>query len=357
MCLLAGPSVANWAAPATKGLIARLQHDVLNARDLASQRRGYYEQLDTGGVNREEKAWFEGMKVFYRGRSDFLMGEIVPSVSTILEGSAVTSNHFGMRDHEYDRIKQANTYRIVLSGSSHEMGAGVRDDQTFENLVEDHLNRVLPDGHYSRYEILNLSMGGHSVLQRLLRLEQLGFEFQPDAAIFCVSGIESQLVVQHLTKCINRGIIPPSDYREIVEQITRRAGVQRRMPDVMIERNLRPYVPEIYDWVFRRFAAECAQCGVHPLVVYRPAPVDFEGTEASARAEMVRIARAAGLEVIDLSPAFDSVANRNTLVVTKWDDHSNALAHRLLADKLYDVLVQLLFSSPGKQQTAHLQKR
>jgi hypothetical protein len=348
LCLLAAPSVATRAFPRTKRTIARLQHDVLNARDLALQRRGYYEELDTGGVNSQQNGWFEGMKVFYRGRSDFLMGEIVPSISTILEGSPVTSNHLGMRDREYDKIKPTSTYRIVLSGSSHELGAGVRDDETFENLVEDRLNRQLPDARYSRYESLNLSIGGHSVLQRLLRLEQLGFELQPDAAIFCVSEMESQLLVQHLTKSLNSGIVPPPNYREVVERITRRAGVHRRMPDVMIERKLRPYVPEIYEWVFRRFAAQCAQRGVRPLVVYRPAPVDFEGVESAARSELVHSARAANLEVIDLSPAFDSVANRNTLIVAKWDDHTNALGQRLLADKLYEDLVPLLFGSPPR---------
>jgi hypothetical protein len=40
------------------------------------------------------------------------------------------------------------------------------------------------------------------------------------------------------------------------------------------------------------------------------------------------------------------VANRNTLIVAKWDDHTNALGQRLLADKLYDDLVPLLFGLP-----------
>jgi hypothetical protein len=57
----------------------------------------------------------------------------------------------------------------------------------------------------------------------------------------------------------------------------------------------------------------------------------------------MRLARAAGLEVIDLSPAFDSVTDRNTLTIAKWDEHTSALGHRLLADKLYDGLVPLLF--------------
>ena len=118
---------------------------------------------------------------------------------------------------------------------------------------------------------------------------------------------------------------------------------------MMIQRKLRPYVPEIYEWVFRRFAAQCAQRGIRPLVVYRPAPVDFEGIEPAARSELVGIARAANLEVIDLSPAFDAVLNRNTLIVTKWDDHTNGLGHRLLADKLYEDLVPLLFGSPRRQ--------
>src|SRR5438477_118931 len=293
LCLLILPSIATRVIPRLKPVIARLHGDTLNARDMAQQRRGYYEQLDTGGVNSQQIGWFDGMRVFYRGRSDFLMGEIVPSVSTILEGSPVTSNHLSMRDREYDKIKPTNTYRVVLSGSSHEVGAGVADDQTFENLVEDRLNRQLPDARYSRYEILNLSVGGDSVLQKLLRLEQFGFELEPDAAIFCVSTIESQLLVQHVSKSLNKGIAPPSNYRELVEGITRRAGIDRRMPDVMIERKLRPYVPEIYKWVFRRFAAQCAERGVRPVVVYRPAPVDFEGMEPAARSEMVRFARTA----------------------------------------------------------------
>ena len=68
------------------------------------------------------------------------------------------------------------------------------------------------------------------------------------------------------------------------------------------------------------------------------------------------MARAAGLQVIDLSPAFDSVTDRSSLVLAKWDDHTTALGHRLLAEELYKDLVPVLFGSPGKQQTSLLQK-
>jgi hypothetical protein len=353
--LLVAPSFAVWTLPAAHNTIVRLHHDVLNARDLAWQRRGYYEELDVGrqamsqwGRTRDPEGWSEGRKLFYRPRSDFLMKEIVPSVSTVLGGAPVRSNRLGMRDREYEKMKPADTYRIVLLGASHDMGTGVKDDQTYENLVEDHLNHQRPDASYSRYEILNMSTAGDCVLHMLLRLEQTGFELRPDAAIFSVAATDQQFLVEHLRKCLTLGIDPPPDYRGFLDGIARKAGVNGRMHDVMIERRLLPYVSEIHEWVFRRLAQQCVQRGIHPLVIYRPAPMDFEGVEPASRSETVRLARAAGLEVIDLSPAFDSVADRGKLIVAKWDDHTTALGHRLLADELYKGLVPLLLGSRGQ---------
>jgi len=353
VCLLVGPLIATRTVPGAQNIVVRLHHDTLNARDMALQRRGYYEELD---VNRQDlwqwrqakdpEGWGEGRRVFYRQRSDFLMKEIVPSVSTVLGGAPVTSNRLGMRDREYDKIKPANTYRMVLLGASHDMGTGVKDDQTYENLVEDRLNLQPPDTHYSRYEILNMSTAGDCVLQMLLRLEQTGFELKPDTAIFSIAAADRQFLLEHLRKCLTLGIDPPADYREFLDEIARKARVNGRMHDVMIERRLQPYVTEIYEWVFRRLVWQCAERGVRPLVVYRPAPADLEGSEPAIHSEMVRLARAAGLDVIDLSAAFESVADRSTLIVAKWDDHTTARGHRLLADKLYEGLVPLLFSSP-----------
>ena len=124
----------------------------------------------------------------------------------------------------------------------------------------------------------------------------------------------------------------------------------------MIERRLQPYVGELYEWTFHRFAQQCKQHGIRPLVIYRPAPVDFEGWEQAGRSELSRLARAVGLEVIDLSTAFDSVKDRNTLMLAKWDHHTTALGHRLLAEELYKDLVAVMFGPPSKQQASLLQE-
>jgi hypothetical protein len=363
LCLLTAPTIAIRAFPGFKPEVARLHGDVLNSRDMALQRRGYYEELDVGRMdNRQWRQigkpadWGKGVKEFYRQRSDFMLTDINPSVSTFLGGAPIRSNSLGMRDREYVAIKPPNTYRIVLLGASHEQGSGVKEDETYENVVEDRLNRELPNSHYSRYEILNMSVGMSGLFQRLLRLEEQGFQFKPDAVILSVAAADKQFLFRHLSRTLSLGIEPPPDYREILERVTRNAGIHGKMPDVVIERRLQPYYGELYEWAFRRFAQQCKQRGIHPLVIYRPAPVDFEGVEQADRSEVIRLARAAGLEVIDLSPAFDSVTYRNTLIIAKWDDHTTAFGHRLLADKLYEGLVPLLFGSPSKQQVSRLQK-
>ena len=363
VCLLAIPSVVIWTIPSSEGLIARLHNDVLNARDMDQQRRGYYEDLDVGRTENwawhgaeEPEGWSKGKKAFVRARRDFLLTDVVPSMSTILGGAPCTSNSLGMRDREYQKTKPANTYRIILLGASNDMGTGVRTDQTYENLVEDKLNSLVPDPRYSRYEILNLSVAGDSILQRVLRFEQEGLQFQPDAAILSITAVDEQFVASHLRKTLIKGIEPSPGYRDVVESVVRRARVNGNMPAVMIERRLRPYHDELCKWLFQRFAQQCAQRGVRPLVVYRPAPVDFSGVESATRSKILGWARSAGLQVIDLTGAFDSVADRSSLILAKWDDHTTAVGHRLLADELYKDLVPLLFGSSSKQQASLLQK-
>jgi hypothetical protein len=363
VCLLAVPSVATWTIPASKGFMARLHNDVLNARDMAQQRRGYYEELDVGRMDNwawhgaeEPEGWSKGKKAFVRERADFLLTDVVPSMTTVLGGATCSSNSLGMRDREYQKTKAANTYRIVLLGASNDMGTGVKNDETYENLLEDRLNSRAPDARYARYEILNLSVAADSILQRVLRLEQEGFEFQPDAVMLSITAVDAQFIASHIRKALIRGVDLPSGYRELVQSVVRRARVNGKMPAVMIERRLQPYFDELCRWSFQRFAEQCAQRKIRPIVIYRPAPADFSGLESAVRDKMLGMARAAGVQVIDLSAAFDSVADRSSLILAKWDDHTTPLGHRLLADELYKTLVQLLSSSPTKQQASLLQK-
>jgi hypothetical protein len=106
-----------------------------------------------------------------------------------------------------------------------------------------------------------MSVGMSGLFQRLLRLEEQGFQFKPDAVILSVAAADKQFLFRHLRQTLSSGIEPPPDYRQILEQVTRSAGVRTKMPDVMIDRRLRPYGDELYQWAFQRLCHKTA--GIH----------------------------------------------------------------------------------------------
>jgi hypothetical protein len=124
LCLLVAPSVATRATPSVRHIVTGLHGNVLNERDVALQRRGTTRSLTSpqwiiGRAPRLRQAnrrLGKGLKVFYRQRSDFMLTDINPSVSTFSQAPAWGRNSLGMRDREYDPIKPPNTYRIVLVG-------------------------------------------------------------------------------------------------------------------------------------------------------------------------------------------------------------------------------------------------
>jgi hypothetical protein len=349
LCLLAAPILASMSNPSARPLISTLRGDAANVRDMNLQRRGYYEELDLVRVNHRDwrrdaatpEGWHSGRPVLYRHIPDFRLIELNPSVSGVLSGAVATTNPWGMRDREYSMAKPEDTYRIVLAGASHELGMGVKDDETFENLVEDRLNQEREGVPYMRYEILNLSIGAASLFQKLARIEQIGFDFEPDAVILSVYVNDRNFILPHLSRTLREGFEPPREYLEYLTQVFRKAGVHAGMPDLVVQSRLRPYIPEMYEWVFRRFAEQCAQRGIRALAVYRPNPQQL--LETPEYLELLQLTRSAGLQLIDLSGAFDSVEDRDTLVLASWDTHTNARGHQLLADALYDRLQSTLF--------------
>jgi hypothetical protein len=351
-------SLGQYMPPNSARLLATLSQDQLNAGDIDWQRRGYYEELDLvrahfnvwrGAGGREKPAGWTDEDRLFRGREDFLWREMVPSASGILCGVPAQINRWGMRDREYEKQKPPNTFRIVLLGSSHEVGSGVRDDESFENLVEDRLNRESGSRTGLRYEILNLSVGGYGVYRKLLHLEEHGFEFGPDAVIFSVCAGDRMFDVSHLSRALQYNWNLPYPY---LKSLCQQARVHGQMDGLIIEHRLQPYVPEMFEWAFHRLADECSRRRIPVFMLYRPAVIDTANVESARRTEMLQWTGRAGIATLDLSSAFDTVEDRNTLVLAPWDDHTNAAGHRLLANKLYEELAPRLERLIPKPRTA-----
>jgi D-alanyl-lipoteichoic acid acyltransferase DltB (MBOAT superfamily) len=342
LLLIAVGSDAAWArlgiaAPAE---VTALQRNKLNEWDLKTLERGYYEDLgDPGRFNNGLDELYQGRPAGWRinpasrVRHDLLAWDLAPSTNGSYKGAALTTNSMGMRDREYALHKPAGTLRVALIGSSHEVGAGVGDDQTYENIVEDRLNRELSPPAGQRYEILNFAVPGYAALQKLAILEQRAFAFEPDVVLYVVHSYEFDWVGLRLAPIVARGDDIPYEF---VRQVVEKARVAKGDPPELIAARLSPYAHEVVRWAFERLAEDCRTRGAKAIVVLLEKPEELGNR---ALDDMRRMASDVGLEVIDLRGAYAGVRSRKSLWIAKWDNHPNAEGHRLLAERLYHELL------------------
>jgi hypothetical protein len=267
-----------------------------------------------------------------RETGDNLIFELVPSTTIRFQGAELSTNRWGMRDRDYEQLPAPDTYRIALTGPSFVMGSGVADDEVFESLLEDRLNREHGGSLYARYEILNFAVPGYSALQELIVLEQKGLSFQPDALFFIAHQREEEAVVMYMADRISVEAELP--YEDLMD-LARQAGPEPGATKVEIERRLQPLGAELLSWTYRRIVETSREHGILPVWIFVPtleSPLQEETVQ-----QLARLAEASGFVVLDLSDAYDQ-QDLESLVVAYWDRHPNAEGHRLLADRLYQAL-------------------
>jgi hypothetical protein len=339
-----------WRLPTAAGsVVSLLTSERPNELDLELQRRGYYEALEGGAGQSardprnqgEQHAQFvddRQPKKYVELTNDFMHSQLKANYRSLANGKVFTINRWGMRDRDYDKAKPPGVYRILLLGSSNEMGIGVGDNETFENLVEDRLNaNDLGDG-IEKFEILNVSRAGHAAFQKLHLLEEEGFGFAPDAVLWVTYSIEDVRTMPHLTKVFKLDYAIPEAYRAQILSVFEKAQLQRSFNENQMLNRMKPLGTEILRFSFRRLAQQCGEHGVKVWVIYRPDPFEVPKVVRADRTRTLGVVRDAGLPILNLINCYSEVADRHSLMVGPKDDHANTLAHRLLADELYKQL-------------------
>lgn len=317
----------------------------LNSADSKKFIRGYYEDLGDAARFDDELWKLYGMQppdwkgsVPMRDRDDAIEREFVPSTAVIATGSVRTINSLGLRDREYPVVPQPKTFRIGLVGASHDMGWGVKDDETYENIVEDRLNRELGPLTGQRFEILNFSLQSYRPTQKLAVIEKRVFPLKPDLVLYVAATVEFDWMFKSVRNLVRIGSL---DQFPFIKSALAEAGIR---PDALpgediLQSKLSPFADEALKAVFTRFRDEASARRIRPALILLETPSDGR----ARRREFDRLAslgQSAKLPVLDLQGAFSKVRDRHSLWVAAWDEHTNAEGHRLLADRLYTLLLK-----------------
>ncbi len=337
--LIGNPLVYSRIGGKPQELITDLASNRLSDQEAALLQRGYYEDLV--GVNRfNSQLWEIYTKrpsnwvsirdtAAVRMTNDNLILELAPSTTIDFNGTRLTTNRWGMRDKDYEKIPPPNTYRIALMGPSFVMGYGVNDGEDFDSLLEDRLNQENSGTPYAGYEILNFAVPGYSAVQNLMVMEQKALDFQPNAVFYMAHQREEEAVIKYVADRLSLGAeLPYPDLLALAQQ----AGADPEATKVETERILQPVGTDLLSWTYRRIVEVSRAHGILPVWIFMPTlenPLRQEEID-----HLKSVAEEAGFIVVDLADAYDN-QDLDSLVVAYWDKHPNAQGHSLIAEDLY----------------------
>jgi len=355
VALIGLPAIHGRLSVSVADALETIRGDSLNARDTAMMRRGYYEQLVSINeqndalwevYNRKPKDWALDAPV----EKEFEFGRYGPNAQVVEKGALLRTNRWGMRDKDYTKEKPPGVFRVAFLGSSHVMGAGVTNEEEYEQIVDERINEELGGEDAIRYESLNFSGGGRSAIRHLDTLETMVVEFQPDVVIHVTHRQDELMLLNELSRTVRAGREVPFEF---VSAILRDEGIEESTPDAVIQRRLQRHVRPIIRWAEARMVEVCLSNGITPLWVFQPM-IGERLDEETDLAELITDAEAAGFTVISLAHAYDG-HDVQELQLASWDDHPNALGHRLVAEALYQALRERadLIGLPTAVATSH----
>lgn len=327
---LGQPGIYGALGPTAAGVVESLGSARLNAADARTLERGYYENLmavqqHNPGLHQaytgRPASWLRIDQVAaWRPGTDLRMGELVPGAEIEFKGARLTVNQHGMRDRPYALAKAPGTLRLAFLGSSHTMGSGVGDDETFENLLENHLTRSgLP------VESLNFAVAGHSVVEDLIVLEQKALSFAPDVVVQVAHTHDLRKLGRYLARIVHQG--RPIEAPELLQRL---AFLDPAEPPRVLEQRLRPHLRSLLAWTYRQIADTARASGARPLWVFLPL---LEGESPREVEDLLTLAHDAGFKVYDLRHVYQDHPISD-LRLAPWDYHPNARAHQLVAQTL-----------------------
>ncbi|MCI0599704.1 MAG: hypothetical protein L0Y60_09300 [Beijerinckiaceae bacterium] len=335
------------AGPQGAKAVALLRQDRMNTKDQELANRGYYEGL------LEQRNFTAGMWAplmgaphgwvdlsdagIADGRDDLLGYELKSSFTATFKRAPFVTNRWRMRDKEYEQAKPPGTYRIALIGASYEMGSGVANGENYESVLEDLLNKSCSDGHYSCFEVMNFSVDGYGMVEKALVVESKLTPFDPDMVLVTVSSTEHIRVLTRITNAVSNNV--PIPYPEL-QDIIGRAGANPWLGRPWIRERLRPYVFDIIQWSFRKLRADAEKLNLPLVVLFLPETTDNDASDSVDQlASLWKCAADAGLEPIRLNNVYGTY-KLTEIQVTPWDTHPSPLGHKLIANKIYEFLVQ-----------------
>jgi len=315
-----------------ESVISEMHNGDLNREDFDALAAGYYE-----GLRQDVKP--TGLPIEkddIRLRGDFLQYEFRPNVRRRYPAGMRITNNLGMPNPEYTYEKPPHTRRIALLGDSVSVGPYGAD---YEALLSDRLNHANSSPQFERFQILNFSVYGYTVLQMMDVAIEKAPQFHPDVYMVALTQLEANRKGGWGAQ-ITRLVLGRADLKyDFLRRVTAEAGIQPTDHMRVIAHKLEPFFLPVTQWALQQIKDRAAAQGAQMVILLVPTPVNPE--VINAEFDDIRPAvDSIGVPVIDLRGTFGS-KNLTALQVDAGSDiHPNARAHEMLFENLYRQILQ-----------------
>ena len=244
------------------------------------------------------------------------------------------TNAFGIRDKNYSLNKPSGTKRIALLGGSYQMGSGVNNDQVFEAIAEERLNKEMTDSVNKNYEIFNFAAGGYYLLQQVELTNTTVFKYNVDGLIYFAHTDEREKVVRFFANLIKRELPLNYPFLKYIQEVS---GARSYMSLMQIKEKLQPYADTIMKWGYKEIADKCKTHNVVPVWTYMETTTEYVNNEEYY--ELKAYAESLGFVTLDLRNTYWKI-DRKEIQLSEWNTHPNVLGHRIIADRFYKELTK-----------------
>lgn len=265
-------------------------------------------------------------------RDDAVRYRFVPNQTMVFGGVETNTNEYGMRDRSYTREKPERTYRIAQLAASPELGLGVGDDFTTDNVLEDRLSASSTWDSYRNVEILNFAAGGYSLMEQVAITDKLIGEFSPDALMLFIHDVN---VFEKMRDRVAENMVAGrnGDYPYLLG-LAEKLGINADTDPDTASRRLQPYEHELYFWGLDQISRYCQEHDIKLVVVYMGVMRERPRAARQNREILFPHLQAKDLLVFDLRDIFVG-HDKAALIVAPWDLHPNQQGHALVADTIF----------------------
>lgn len=261
--------------------------------------------------------------------------DLKPNIDSIFRGKHFITNSSGMPDREYTLEKSPDVFRVAVVGSSWSMPTGIDAERAYHVLLEE---KLLSSGTAKPVEVLNFAVEYYGLGEMVATTKHKALAYDPDLIIFAITSITPSFLWEtEKEPFVQADTVPPFLRSYVFSALMEATGKP------FYANSQRPKINNPYGAYMRQIRRSMetlkeltAEYNTEVAVIF----LTFDQLNESMRINSAKHANNQGFTFlsVNLVERAKELGYEGGLLTGKIDAHPNELAHKVIAETIYQEL-------------------